>query len=85
MRIRPTWRDLFWSLLVVALSVGWAIDHQRITEDADRKLSDANSKISAMITDQEELRRYVSDSMDRWRKNPQGRMPIMRPPPAYYH
>ena len=31
MRLRFTIRDLFWLTLVVALAVGWWIDHQKLS------------------------------------------------------
>jgi hypothetical protein len=33
MRLRFSIRDLLWLTLVVALAVGWWVDHQRLTPD----------------------------------------------------
>jgi hypothetical protein len=44
MRLRFTIRDLLWLAVVVALAVGWWLDHRK----QDHALAEANAKISRL-------------------------------------
>ena len=52
MRIRFTIVDLLWLSLVVALAVGWWLDHRKITTDAADQISAL--RVQMMMPQQEE-------------------------------
>jgi len=63
MRLRFSIRDLLWLTLVVALAVGWWLDHARLSQNDEEMLPIPSYKTEQLI--------YRQDSNGLWQKVPQ--------------
>src|SRR5689334_10024020 len=83
MRVRFSIRDLLWLAALVALAVGWWIDHRRVVRDAAINDDLAQVKIKMLEGMLQTLDSRPSPPWPPLKQAPdppKSRMPIMRPP-----